>query len=140
MKSYRPVRVAHIIREVVSDAISNKLNDPRIETFSSVTRVEVSRDLEYAKVYVSVMGDDSVQRRTMAGLKSARGLVQKLIGRELSIRHCPQLSFHLDESLQRAAETMQLIDETMAEYRDSDETGQVPDWGEVTEDSSGEGA
>jgi len=140
MKSYRPVRIAHVIRELVSDAISNKLNDPRIEPFSSVTRVEVSRDLEYAKVYVSVMGDASVRRRTMSGLRSARGLVQRLVGRELSIRHCPQLSFHLDESIQRAAETIQLIDETMAEYNETEEPGMVPDRGEVSEDSSGEGA
>lgn len=63
MKSYRPERVANVIREVVSDAISTRLNDPRIEPMSSVTRVEVSPDLEHAKVWVSVLGEASVGRR-----------------------------------------------------------------------------
>ena len=146
MKSFRPERVAHIVRAVVSDAISHKLSDPRIEPFSSVTRVEVSRDLEHVKVFVSVMGDASVQRRTMAGLTSAAGLVQRLVARQLPIRHCPQLSFHLDESLQRAAEMIQLIDETMAEYSEpgspglADDSNEVSDSGEVSDESSGEGA
>ena len=140
MKSFRPARIAHIVRAVVSDAISHKLNDPRIEPLSSVTRVEVSRDLEYAKVFVSVMGDASVQRRTMAGLNSAGGLVQRLVARQLPIRHCLQLSFHLDESIQRAAETIQLIDETMAEYGESDSPGLADDRGERSDASSGDGA
>ena len=56
MKSFRPERVGHLIREVVSEAISNRLNDPRVEPLSSVTRVEVTADMEHAKVWVSVMG------------------------------------------------------------------------------------
>ena len=117
MKSYRPERVANVVRSVVSDAIANKLSDPRIATLSSVTRVEVSGDLEHAKVWVSVMGEESVQRRTLAGLRSATGLVQRLLGRELPIRHCPRLSFHLDESIKKAAEMIRLIDETMSQTR-----------------------
>ena len=140
MKSFRPARVAHIVRAVVSDAISHKLNDPRIEPLSSVTRVEVSGDLEYAKVFVSVMGDASVRRRTMAGLNSAGGLVQRLVARQLPIRHCPQLSFHLDESIQRAAQTIQLINETMAEYGEPGAPDPTPDQDEVSDGSSGEGA
>lgn len=140
MKSFRPARVAHIVRAVVSDAISHKLSDPRIEPLSTVTRVEVSRDLEYAKVFVSVMGDASVRRRTMAGLSSAGGLIQRLVAQALPIRHCPHLSFHLDESIQRAAETIQLIDETMAEYDEPDSSGLVSDGGEGSDNSSGEGA
>ena len=119
MKSYRPQRVSNVVREVVSDAIANKLNDPRIAPFSSVTRVEVSRHLEYARVYVSVMGPPEVQRRTMKGLESALGVVQRLVAGELRIRQCPRLSFHLDESIKRAAETIKIINETMAEYQQS---------------------
>ena len=115
MKSHRPERVANVIRTVVSDAIANKLSDPRIQPMSSVTRVEVSGDLEYAKVWVSVMGDPAVQRRTITGLQSARGYVQGLLARKLPIRHCPRISFHLDESVKRAAETVRLIDEAMSE-------------------------
>ena len=140
MKSFRPARVALNVRVVVSDAISHKLNDPRIEPLSSVTRVEVTRDLEYAKIFVSVMGDAAVQRRTMAGLNSAGGLVRRLVARQLPIRHCPQLSFHLDDSIQRAAEMIQLIDETMAEYSEPDSPDLMSEEGEISDDSSGEGA
>lgn len=115
MKSHRPERVAHVIREVVSEAIASKLNDPRIAPFASVTRVEMSADLEHAKIWVSVMGEEPVQRRTMAGLKSAAPLVQRMVARELPLRHCPRLHFVLDESIKRGAETIRLIREAMAE-------------------------
>jgi len=140
MKSFRPERVAHIVRAVVGDAISHKLSDPRIEPLSSVTRVEVSRDLEHVKVFVSVMGGASVRRRTMNGLTSATGHIQRLVARQLPIRHCPKLSFHLDESIKRAVETIQLIDETMAEYSEPGSPGAPSDQDEAFDGSSGEGA
>ncbi|MHC4441430.1 MAG: 30S ribosome-binding factor RbfA [Planctomycetota bacterium] len=115
MKSYRPERVANVIRSVVSDAIVTKLSDPRIQPMTSVTRVEVSGDLEYAKIWVSVMGTSAAQRRTIEGLQSARGYVQGLLARRLPIRQCPRIVFHLDESIKRAAETIRMIDEAMSE-------------------------
>ncbi len=115
MKSFRPERVAHVIRTVVSEALTNRLSDPRIAPLSSVTRVEVSGDLEHAKVWISVMGPEPAQRRTIAGLQSARGFVQKMVAQELAIRTCPQLSFVLDRSIKKAAETMALINQAMAE-------------------------
>ena len=119
MKSHRPERVANLIRQGVSDAIANKLGDPRSGPLSTVTRVEVSGDLEFAKVFVSVMGEAGAGRRTMAGLNSATGTVQRMVARRLSIRHCPRLSFHLDESIRRAAETNRLIDESIAQAQTS---------------------
>lgn len=127
MKAFRSERVANVVRAVISDAIANRLNDPRIEPLSSVTRVEVTADLEHAKVWISVMGDQTVQRRTLAGLRSARGHVQNLVARELPIRQCPRIAFQLDESIKRGIETIRLIEETMAESRDrssADQEGQ----------------
>lgn len=118
MKTFRPQRVANVVRTVVSGAIAGKLSDPRIEPLTSVTRVEVSGDLEHAKVFVSVMGAVAVQRRTMRGLASATGLLQTMVARELPIRQCPRLSFHLDESIKRGAETIRIINATMAEYEE----------------------
>jgi len=115
MKSHRPERVANLIRTVVGDAITNKLSDPRIQPISSVTRVEVAGDLEYAKIWISVMGEPAVQRRTMAGMQSAKGYIQGLLARKLPIRRCPKISFHLDESIKLAAQTIRLIDEAVAE-------------------------
>lgn len=139
MKSYRPERVAHVIREVVSEAITSKLNDPRIEPLSSVTRVEVSADLEHARVWVSVIGDDATGRRTIAGLKAAAGYVQRLVGSALSLRATPHVSFHLDESLKKAAETIRIINESMEEIRQKDAASQERQDG-PTDSSSGGGA
>ncbi len=104
-----------MIRQVVSEAIANRLNDPRIQPLSSVTRVEVTPDLEYAKVWVSVIGNETAGRRTIAGLKSAAGFVQGLVAKELQIRITPRLSFHLDESIKKGEETLRLIEKVMAE-------------------------
>lgn len=134
---YRPERVANVIRRVVSDAIAEKLSDPRIAPLSSVTRVEVSPDLEHARVHVSVVGEAAKGRRTIDGLKSAIGVVQRMVAAELSIRTCPRLTFHLDESLKRAAETNRIIDASMAEISrdDTDQNG-----GEGPERRSGDQA
>ncbi|HSW44288.1 MAG TPA: 30S ribosome-binding factor RbfA [Phycisphaerae bacterium] len=140
MKSYRPQRVANVVREVVSDAIANRLSDPRIAPLSSVTRVEMSADLENARVYISVMGSPTAQRRTMQGLESAVGLVQRMVARELPIRHCPHLSFHLDESIKRAAETIRIINETMAEYEPKDHLDTESQGDALPDESEGEDA
>jgi ribosome-binding factor A len=140
MKSFRPQRVANLIREIVSEAIATKLSDPRIGPMVSVTRVEVTADLEHAKVFFSVMGSAAAERRTMQGLQSAVGVVQRMVARELAIRQCPQLSFHLDETIKRTAETLRIISETMAEYEQpvpesESAQSQVPD--ESEDDTTG---
>jgi ribosome-binding factor A len=135
MKSHRPERVANVIREVVSEAIASKLSDPRIAPLSSVTRVEVSGDLEYAKVWISVMGEEVTERRTMAGLNSAAGVVQRMVARELRIRSCPRVSFHLDSSIKRAAATIRIINDSMAELEEPS-AGRMEDEG-VDADAAG---
>lgn len=140
MRSHRPERVANVIRGVVSEAISGKLSDPRISVMSSVTRVEVSRDLESAKVYVSVMGSEAEQRRTAAGLRSATGYVQRLVGERLEIRRCPKLSFHLDESIKKGNETLRLIEEAALDFSTPDKPADPSERDEASEQSSGDPA
>ena len=111
--SYRTEKVASVIREVVGDAIARGLSDPRISPFASVTRVEVSGDLQHARVYVSVMGPAADQRTTLAGLDNAVGHVQRLLGRRLRIRHCPRIGFVSDDSIKKGDETLRMIDEAM---------------------------
>lgn len=125
-----------MIRSVVSDAITNRLNDPRIEPLSSVTRVEVTPDLEFAKVWVSVMGPEATQRRTIAGLRSAGGYIQKMLAGELQIRVVPRLSFHLDESIKKGDETLRLIEQVMAESRPDDPSAEGQEQADVSDDQS----
>ncbi len=113
--SYRMYRVANVVREVVSDAMANRLSDPRISRFTSVTRVEMSRDLQIADVYVSVMGSEADGNTTMKGLQSACGLVQSLLARRLNMRHCPELRFHLDLGLKIAQQVIRELDEVLGD-------------------------
>jgi ribosome-binding factor A len=124
--SYRLERVASVVRFVVSDAISNRLSDPRVSSLASVTRVQVSGDLRQATVYVSVVGSESDERKTIAGLEHARGYIQGRLGKRLNTRNCPTLHFRLDRSIKQATETIRLINEAMAEERvDELDTGRA---------------
>jgi ribosome-binding factor A len=115
MRSFRVDKMGSTIRDIVSDAIANRLNDPRISPLTSITRVEVSGDLQIAKVFVSVLGRDSQARTTMAGLTHAVGHVQRLVAEQLCVRRCPEIRFVLDASLKKAAETIRVIDASVEE-------------------------
>ena len=108
--SRRTERIASLIRDLVADAIRNDLSDPRIEPMTSITRVEISPDLSIARIYVSVMAREARKQLTLVGLRSACGRMRSLIAPELTLRQAPRIEFHLDESLQRSMETLELID------------------------------
>lgn len=83
--------------------IVRELKDTRIPVMTSVVGVSVTNDLSYAKVYVSVMGDDEVQKNALAGLRSAAGFVRREVGRRVQIRHTPEILFELDHSIEHGA-------------------------------------
>src|SRR4029453_12824345 len=107
MKIHRLARVAEAIREVASETILFELADPRVKRVT-VTRAEVSGDLQHAKVYVSIMGTPQEQKRTMHGLRHATGFVQAKLARRLQIRFTPALSFVLDEGVKKSIEMTRL--------------------------------
>lgn len=113
MKPYRREKLGSSIREIVSDHIAHRLNDPRISPLTTVTRVDVSGDLLNVKIYLSVMGTDAEERRTMAAISSAAGHIQRRVASEIQLRQCPQLRFLVDESVKVARETMAVIDENI---------------------------
>ena len=111
MRSHRPERIASVIRDIVSEAIARHLHDPRVSTLTSVSRVEVSRDLLSAKVYLTVPGNEADENKTVAALRHAAGRVQMLVARGLPIRQCPHLQFMIDPRVKGVRETMRLLDE-----------------------------
>ena len=121
MTSYRVEKMASNVRSIVSDVILNELNDPRVSHLTSVTRVELTRDLQLAKVFVSVLGSEGEGRRTMAGLEHATGHIQKVLASRLRARVCPHISLHLDESLKRTAEVLDLIRRSVGSSPSDDE-------------------
>jgi ribosome-binding factor A len=103
-------RINESLREVVGDAISTELQDPRIG-FVTVTAVETSPDLRTARVYVSVLGKREERDATLEGLRSAHGVLQSAIARQMRIKRTPTLSFHYDETVERAARVSKLLDQ-----------------------------
>lgn len=101
-------RVNEVMREVIGDALS-RLEDPRIG-FVTVTSVETSPDLRSARVYVSVLGGEEERRATLAGLGSSHGILQARIAREMRLKRTPTLSFHYDDSPERAVRLSRLLD------------------------------
>ncbi|MCS7020844.1 MAG: 30S ribosome-binding factor RbfA [Gemmataceae bacterium] len=108
MKTFRLARVAEVIRETAAKAILFQLKDPRVRNVT-VTRVEVSADLQHAKVYVSVMGSEKEQRLTMHGLKSATGFIQSRVAEQLTTRYVPRLTFVLDQGVKQSIAVAQLL-------------------------------
>jgi ribosome-binding factor A len=111
-------RVNEAVRAVVADALGN-LKDPRIGLVT-VTAVKVTSDLQEAIVFVSVLGSDKKRKATITGLESARGVLQARIGRELTLRRTPTLTFAYDDSVERGVRMTQLIDELAADLPPED--------------------
>ena len=102
-------RVNESVRQVLSEALL-ELKDPRIG-FVTVTGVVTSPDLRHARVFVSVLGNERKQQRTMAGLEAAHGVLQGRISRELRLKRTPQLEFAYDRSVEHGVRMSALIDE-----------------------------
>src|SRR5437773_3512850 len=127
MKTHRLARVAEAIREVASETILFELRDPRVKRVT-VTRAEVSGDLQHAKVYVSIMGTEKEQQLTMHGLRHAAGFVQSKLAKRLQTRFTPVVQFVLDEGVKKSIEMTRLINEALGQgapagaARDEDES------------------
>ncbi|MFH1062641.1 MAG: 30S ribosome-binding factor RbfA [Candidatus Omnitrophota bacterium] len=96
--SQRKQKVAQRIKEDISRIIHDQIKDPRIG-FVTLTRVELTDDLRYAKVFYSVLGDEIQKKAAVEGLESAHPYIRKLLGESLELRNTPDFSFKVDESI-----------------------------------------
>ena len=100
MSGHRAVQVGAQVREEIMQIIRRDLKDPRIG-FASITEVQMTPDLRSARVRVSVLGDEQAQRATLAGLRSASGLIRHELGRRLeNLKFTPELRFEIDPSIE----------------------------------------
>jgi len=111
-------KVNEALREVISTSLA-ALKDPRIG-FVTVTGVRASPDLRQATVYVSVLGSERKRAETLAGLDSARAVLQGQINRELHLKRTPQLTFQYDPTPEEGVRLSRLIDELSPDARDAD--------------------
>lgn len=134
MKTHRVARIAEVIREVASETILFKMSDPRI-SMVTVLRAEVSGDLQHAKIYVSVMGDEEHQKETLYALNGAAGFVQSQLADRMKTRFLPVLTFVLDQGIKKSLEISKLIQEALSnpsKLADSDQIKEEDD--EETDD------
>ncbi len=108
MPTARMRRVNESIKEILGDAITTELKDPRIG-FVTVTEVDTSPDLRAARVYVSVLGTKEERERSLAGLRSSHGFLQGKIARAMRMKRTPTLTFEYDESAERGDRISRLL-------------------------------
>lgn len=118
----RNTRISEEIKKELSDIISTDLKDPRLPKMVSITNVDVTKDLRYAKIYVSVLGNDEEKKNAIIGLKSAAGFIRREIGQRIQLRYTPEFIFEIDNSIERGIYMTKLIKSTMA-----DSKGQIPE-------------
>jgi len=109
MASDRMRRVDEAVRQVLTDAVAQDLQDPRIG-FVTMTSVKTTPDLRHARVYVSVLGSAEQREATLAGLASAHGALQRRLARELRLKRTPTLEFFYDDTTDRAMRLEQIIE------------------------------
>src|SRR5271169_10632 len=114
MKTHRLARVAEVVREVASETILFEVRDPRVKGVT-VTRTEVSGDLQHAKVYVSLMGTPKEQDLCLHGLQNSVGFIQSKLAKRLQTRFTPALKFVVDQGVKNSIEIARLIHEALAQ-------------------------
>lgn len=112
MSYQRAQRVAEEIKREISDIIMNGIKDPRVSGLISITGVRVSDDLRHAKVFVSIYGEDDLDKNeTYETLKNATGFVRREIGSRIRLRYTPDIAFVLDESIEYSINISKLLKE-----------------------------
>lgn len=110
MANYRGGRINEEVRREVSVIIRDEIKDPRMTAMVSVTAVEVTKDLRYAKVFVSVFGKNDEERNsTFEALKSASGYIRREIGQRINLRNTPQIIFEIDNSINYGMKIEELL-------------------------------
>jgi ribosome-binding factor A len=124
--SRRVSRVAELIKREVSQMLLSGIKDDRVGTgMVSVTDVDVSGDLQHAKVFVSIYGSEEARAETMAGLKSATGFVRSELGQRVRLRRTPEVIFVEDRSIERGTRVLSLINQLSQDRKPSDAAAEI---------------
>jgi ribosome-binding factor A len=105
----RTNRISEEIKKLVSHLIMNELKDPRLSPLTSVVAVEVTRDLRYANIFISVYGSQDDKENSMKALQNAGGFIRKEIGKSLKLRYTPEPLFKMDQSIEQGMHINDLI-------------------------------
>ena len=132
MTVQRTSRLNSLLKEVISDIIRRDVRNPHVNSLITVTRVDITKDLHYAKVYVSVIGTPEQKVETLAALQSAAGFIAVQSSKEVVMRYFPALTFKLDDSVDKHMR----IEELLTTIAKEKETRTESDESESDEDES----
>ncbi|MEC7840335.1 MAG: 30S ribosome-binding factor RbfA [Chlamydiota bacterium] len=107
----RTDRLNSLLKEVISEVITKEVKNPSISEFITITRVEVTKDLHYAKVYFSVIGDEKVKQETFHALKSASGFIATKASKKVRLRFFPSLTFKFDDTVEKHVRISEVLKE-----------------------------
>lgn len=108
--SIKNTRINEEVLRKLSEILRGSIKDPRINPMTSIVSVEVAPDLKTCKAYVSVLGDEQSQKDTLAGLRSAEGYIRRSLAQSANLRHTPQITFIIDQSIEYGVNMSHLID------------------------------
>jgi ribosome-binding factor A len=111
MKIKRTDRLNSLLKEVLSEVIQRDVNDPEVSPFTSVSNVEITQDLHYAKVFISVIGSDQEKEKTLAALQKSAGFIGKIASKKVVMRFFPTLTFKLDTSVEKQMKIQEILNE-----------------------------
>ncbi len=109
--SIKNTRINMEVQRELSEIIRGGVKDPRIHPMTTVVSAEVTPDLKYCKVYISVLGSEEAGKETIKGLKSAEGYIRRELARRVNLRNTPQLQFIFDQSIEYGVNMSHLIDQ-----------------------------
>lgn len=119
----RLARINDEILKELSQILRTEVKDPRIGAMTTIIRVDTTQDLKYARIYVSVLGNEDEKKSVMQGLKNASGFIRGLIAKRVNLRFTPELQFKLDESTEYAVHMNQLINEISSDLAKKEADG-----------------
>ena len=119
--SIKNTRINGEVQRELSNIIRGEIKDPRINPLTSVVAVEVAPDLNTCKAYISVLGDEESQAKTLAGLKSAEGFIRSKLAKTVNLRNTPEIRFVLDQSIEYGVKMSKMIDEVTKDIKSEDD-------------------
>lgn len=118
--SIKNTRINGMVQRQISELIQNGIKDPRIHPMTSVVAAEVTPDLKYCKVYISVLGSEEAGKETIEGLRSAEGYIRSQLAKTINLRNTPELTFILDQSIEYGVHMTRLIDEVTKDLKNDE--------------------
>lgn len=115
MGAKRVDRLNSLLREVISEVIHKELKNPKVPQLITVTRVEITSDLQHAKVFISVIGDQAAKSQGVVALQSAAGFIAHHASKKVVMRYFPELKFYLDDSVDKQMQIENIITKIQAE-------------------------